>query len=64
MKFIAIIVVFNLTNPSERAVLLHKTFENRAQCEQVLRETPTPPKNLRVAGFCVSQDDLLDLKHS
>lgn len=62
MKFFLIFVVMNLSNPSDPSVLGHKLLNSKAECEALAKETPTPPANLRVATFCVSEHDMLEIK--
>lgn len=64
MKFIAIIVLFNLANPTQPAVLLHKAYPTEAVCKATLKDMFTKlPKeqSVRVDGFCVRATDLLEM---
>ncbi len=63
MKFILLAFVMNITNPSDPSMFLHKTFPSKAACEYAVKQMPQAPSNLRAAYFCVSEDDLLDIKN-
>ena len=61
MKFILILVVMNLTDPSDPSMLAHKAYNSQIECEAAVEALPTPPANLRLASFCVQDMDLLEL---
>ena len=62
MRFILIVVVINLLNMADPALIAHKSFASKEQCEQANEQLPETPKNLRTISFCMAEDDLTEVK--
>jgi len=60
MKFILILVAFNLSNPELPSLLAHHSFNSQAECVQAANSLPAAPPGIKAALFCVSEADLLE----
>ena len=61
MKYILIIIAFSLANPQEQGILAHKSYATYEQCMAAgAKATAGVPKELRVAGFCIPAEDLME----
>ncbi len=59
IKFVLIVLAFNLQAPKDPSILVHRLFATEQLCnkarEHMIKDTP---ENLRVAAFCIPQRDL------
>lgn len=61
MKYILIVIAISLANPQEPAVLAHKGFATYEQCMAAgAVAKANVPKELKVSGFCVPAEDLME----
>jgi hypothetical protein len=64
IKTILIVILVNLSNPNEPAALMHKAYPSMTACNAGYQTllTQSAPENIKIAGFCVTQNDLANEK--